>query len=168
MNAYFSQNTATMTKFNSILGTPATLYEDLILFVQGWLMESAWTNLTSEQLLFGWSSGIAEKANGGNYWQGADFSISGDMAPIFNDQFGPIANTPFGLYSGSFTTDNVSQIRLLNGEAYLNRIQETWNGTDFSAVPQQPNDAISNAESNWFGSASNGVQFPPYMNQDPI
>lgn len=71
-------------------------------------MESAFTNYTSEQLLFGWSSEIAAKANGGNYWQGADFSISGDMAPIFNDQFGPIANTPFGLYSGSLTTDNVS------------------------------------------------------------
>lgn len=37
---------------------------------------------------------------------------------------GPVAKTPFGLYSGSDTTDNVSAIRLLNEEAYLNRIKK--------------------------------------------
>ena len=56
------------------------------------------------------------------------------MTPIFNDQMGPVAKTPFGLYSGSDTTDNVSAIRLLNEEAYLNRIKKTWNGTDYSYI----------------------------------
>jgi hypothetical protein len=49
---------------------------------------------------------------------------------------GAVSNTPFGLYSGSFTPDDVSQIRLLNGEAYLNRIQTVWNGTAFTRIAQ--------------------------------
>jgi hypothetical protein len=36
-------------------------------------------------MLFGWSSEIAAKANGGDFWQGADFSIEAIMTPILND-----------------------------------------------------------------------------------
>lgn len=66
------------------------------------------------------------------------------------------------------TTDNVSQLRLLNGEAYLNKITPTWNGTYYTQVPQQPNGALSNADTQWFNGASNGIQFPPSMDDSPL
>jgi hypothetical protein len=56
----------------------------------------------------------------------------------------------------------------LNGEAYLNKITPTWNGTFYTNVPQQPNDALSNTDAAWFNGASNGIQFAPGLNQDPI
>ena len=57
------------------------------------------------------------------------------MTPILNDLIGPVSDAPYGLYSGSFTLDNVSAYRLLNGEAYVNKITPVWNGTYFSNVP---------------------------------
>jgi hypothetical protein len=131
-------------------------------------MEGPFVNYTSEQLMFGWDSQIIAKANGGNYWQGADFNLETYMTPIINDVNGPLAKTPFGLYAGSFTTDNVSAYRLLNGEAYLNKLTPIWNGTYYTQTPQQPSGALSNSESDWFDNASNGMQFPPFMNHDSL
>lgn len=79
-----------------------------------------------------------------------------------------MANTHYGLFSGSFTTDNVSGYRLNNGQAYLNKLIPIWNGTYFTQTPQQPNGAISNADSMWFNAVSNGIQYPPFMSQKPI
>lgn len=73
-----------------------------------------------------------------------------------------MAFTKFGLYAGSFTTDNVSSYRLNNGQAYLNKLIPIWNGTYYTMTPQQPNGAISNADSMFFNAVSNGIQFPPY------
>jgi len=48
MNAYFSGNQTTMDQFNQYLGiTPSDVTPNLIFMVEGWLMESSWTNLTS-------------------------------------------------------------------------------------------------------------------------
>lgn len=104
-----------MDKFNTVLEVDQTFPENLINMVQGWMMEGPWVNYTSSQLVFGWESTLMAKANGGNYWEGADFNVETYMTPILNDQMGPMAETPFGLYAGSFTTDNVSAYRLLNG-----------------------------------------------------
>lgn len=41
---------------------------NLVYMVQGWLMESSWAQYTSEELLFGFNSAIADKANGGDFW----------------------------------------------------------------------------------------------------
>lgn len=94
----------------------------MIAFVQGWLLEGAYATYTTDQLLFGWSSEIAAKANGGDFWQGADFSIDSIMTPILNDQMGVVATAQYGLYSGSFETDDVCAYRLVNGEAFVNKI----------------------------------------------
>ncbi len=57
---------------------------------------------------------------------------------------------------------------MLNGEAYVNKIFQNWNGTFYTNVPQQPNDVLSNEDSYYFNTASNGIQFPPAMNQSAI
>jgi hypothetical protein len=46
---------------------------------------------------------------------------------------------------------------MINGEAYLNMKMPVWNGTFFSNVTQQPDDAMSNVDASWFDNASNGV-----------
>ena len=49
MNAYFSGNQTTMYQFNQYLGIAPidNVPQNLIFMVEGWLMESSWTNLTS-------------------------------------------------------------------------------------------------------------------------
>jgi hypothetical protein len=168
MSAYFTQDTVTLAKFATILGIDQYFPTNAILMVEGWLFEGSWQMYSTDQLTLGWDSAIAAKANGGDYWSGADFNVETWMTPIFTDTRGPNAYTKFGLYAGSFTIDNVSSYRLNNGEAYLNKIIPIWNGTYYTQTPQQPNGALSNADSMWFNSVSNGIQFPPGMNHDPI
>jgi hypothetical protein len=71
---------------------------------------------------------IAPQVNGGDFWQGSDFSITTDLTPIINDQVGPIKNATYGLYTGSFATDDISKIRIVNGQAYVNKLFKLWNG----------------------------------------
>lgn len=134
MNAYFAQNDTTMAEFYQYLGITKAdnVPENLIFMVEGWLFDSSWTNLTSRDLLYGWQTPIADRVNTGDFWQGPDKSVSDWVVPILNDQNGPVANVPYGLYSGSFDIDNVSAIRLLNGEAYLNKLTPYWNGTYYT------------------------------------
>lgn len=49
---------------------------------------------------------------------------------------GTVATAAYGLYSGSFATDDVCQVRLVNGEAYVNKVQNIWNGTYFTPIRQ--------------------------------
>lgn len=136
-NAYFTNNATLLAVFDKYLMIGNTGFtENLALFIQGWMFEGGWRDYTSFELLYGWKSSIAAKANGGDYWQGADFSVQEWMTPIFNDNNGTVAGAPYGLYSGSFSIDNVSGIRLLNGEAYLNKLTPTWNGTYYTNVTQ--------------------------------
>lgn len=58
------------------------------------------------------------------------------MTPILNDKMGTVATAAYGLYSGSFATDDVCQVRLVNGEAYVNKVQNIWNGTYFTPIRQ--------------------------------
>jgi|LauGreDrversion4_2_1035121.scaffolds.fasta_scaffold322546_2 hypothetical protein len=103
--------------------------------VQGWLMEGATATYTSQEILFGWETTIAEKVNGGDFWQGADFDTYGWINVIYSTDDWLVANATYNLYSGSLTTDDVSQVRLLNGQAYLNKITPIFNGTYSSMVP---------------------------------
>lgn len=103
--------------------------------VQGWLMEGATATYTSQEILFGWENTIAEKVNGGDFWQGADFDTYGWINVIYSTDDWLVANATYNLYSGSLTTDDVSQVRLLNGQAYLNKITPIFNGTYSSMVP---------------------------------
>lgn len=56
MNAYFSQNLTTLAEFQQYLKitTAENVTENLIFLVEGWLMDSSWTNLTTRDLLYGW------------------------------------------------------------------------------------------------------------------
>jgi len=168
MSFYYTNNVTEIGKFNAVIGLDANFPANTMNMVQGWLFEGPFRNYTSDELIFGWDSKIANKANGGDYWEGADFNIETFMTPIFTESRGPMANTRYGLFAGSFSTDDVSGYRLNNQQAYLNKEIPIWNGTYFTQTPQQPNGAISNAESMWFNGVSNGMQFPPNQGQDAV
>lgn len=48
MNAYFTNNTATLDRFQEILEVDPDFSENLIYMVQGWMMEGPFVNYTSE------------------------------------------------------------------------------------------------------------------------
>lgn len=75
MNAYFTQNTGLIAEFQSVLGTDQFFPENMIYMIQGWMMEGSFRNYTTRDLVYGWESTLVNKANGGDYWQGADFDI---------------------------------------------------------------------------------------------
>lgn len=86
MSAYYTQNLAVYDHFNKVLGVDTNFVTNLVAMVQGWLMQGSWQTYTNEQLLYGWQSTIAAKANGGDFWAGADFNIETWMTPIFTDK----------------------------------------------------------------------------------
>ena len=90
------------------------------------------------------------------------------VTPIINDQMEPLKQSTTGLYTGSYSTDNVSAIRLVNDVAYVNKVVPVWNGTYFTDVAQQEGGALTYAEANMFNSCSNGMQFPPYLDQKSV
>lgn len=90
------------------------------------------------------------------------------MTPVFNDQIGVVATADYGLYSGSFTTDDVSTYRLVNGEAYVNKVQNIFNGTYYTPVRQQPNGTVGFSDAQFYQTATNGIQFPPDMDDSDI
>ena len=90
------------------------------------------------------------------------------MTPVFNDQIGVVATADYGLYSGSFTTDDVSTYRLVNGEAYVNKIQNIFNGTYYTPVRQQPNGTVGFSDAQFYQTATNGIQFPPDMDESAV
>ncbi len=57
--------------------------------------------------MFGFTSDIADNVNGGDFWQGNMFDLSNVVTPIINDQIGPISTTTTGLYTGTWSTDDV-------------------------------------------------------------
>lgn len=90
------------------------------------------------------------------------------MTPILNDQMGVVSTSQYGLYSGSFETSDVCQYRLVNGEAYVNKIQNIWNGTYFTPIRQQPSGNVGFSTAQFFETATNGIQFAPAMNESDV
>ena len=70
------------------------------------------------------------------------------------------------MYTGSNGVDEIAEVRTVNEEAYVNKIINVWNGTYFSAVPQNPDGDIGMKNAVWLDGASNGMQFPPFVDTD--
>ena len=70
-------------------------------------MQGAIAKFTAQELMFGFTSDIADNVNGGDFWQGNMFDLSNVVTPIINDQIGPISTTTTGLYTGTWSTDDV-------------------------------------------------------------
>jgi len=117
-------------------------------------------------LITGYNNTIADKINGGQYYGGYDFSLSPETTPVFNEKFGGVSRGILGMYTGSLSLDSIGQVRILNGEAYVNKLQQVWNGTYFSDVPQNPDGKIGMTHGQQFKGAGNGMQFPPFVDTD--
>ena len=52
-----------------------------------------------------------------------------------NDQVGPGKNVSFGLYTGSNGIEEIGLLRLVNGEAFTNKLTNVYNGTKYVDIP---------------------------------
>ena len=120
-------------------------------------MGGAYYNYTVHELLFGYTSIIAEKINGGDYFAGADYDLVAEVTPVFNDLVGVIADATTDIYTGSNGVDEVSKVRLENGVAYTNKIFNQYNGTYYTPVPLNPDTTTGYETAVMFKGASNGV-----------
>lgn len=48
-------------------------------------MQGAIAQFTAQELMFGFTSDIADNVNGGDFWQGNMFDLSNVVTPIIND-----------------------------------------------------------------------------------
>ena len=70
---------------------------------------------------------------------------------------GEVSEAVYGVYTGSNGIDEIAEVRTVNEEAYVNKIINVWNGTYFSAVPQNPDGDIGMKNAVWLDGASNGM-----------
>jgi len=56
-------------------------------------MQGYIATFTAQELMFGFTSEIADNVNGGDFWQGSMFDLSNINTPIINDQIGSISTT---------------------------------------------------------------------------
>lgn len=50
---------------------------------------------------------------------------------------GPQSSVNYGMYTGSNGEDEIGQLRIINGQAYVNKLVNVYNGLDLVSVPQQ-------------------------------
>lgn len=89
--------------------------------------------------------------NGGDFFEGNDFRLVNKTTPIFNDIIGTVAEAEFGVYTGSNLLSETSRVRIINEEAYTNRIVPIWNGTYESQVTLNPDGSVGFAQAQMFG-----------------
>jgi len=82
--------------------------------IQSRFFGEPYVNYTPSDLVFGFTNDVADKLNGGDYYNGDDFSLSSVTTPIFNSELGGQSTTVFGMYTGANTLDNLGQIRIVN------------------------------------------------------
>ena len=110
-------------------------------------------------MLDGFENDVADKVNGGSYFNGNDFSLSKMTTPIRNDIKGFQSNVPYGTYTGSNGVDEIGYLRIINGEAASNKIFTLWNGTAMiNTTLSDPELTTSMTE---LSNVSAGMQFPP-------
>ena len=82
----------------------------------------AFAQIKVSDMLEGYVNDIADKVNGGNYILGNDFSLYNVTTPIQNDRIGFQSNVTYGTYTGSNGVDEIGQIRIINGQAFANKV----------------------------------------------
>lgn len=136
VNAFAADDKTKLDIFTKAIGYDAKVFAEVMRYhIQTYTMGGALKTYTAEQLMNGYENDIAAKINGGQYYGGYDFSICNDTTPVFNDMLGSVSEATYGIYTGSNGVDEIAEVRTVNGEAFVNRIQNVWNGTYFTAVP---------------------------------
>lgn len=135
---------------------------------QAVLFGTPFATYTAAELLWGFETTAADKINGGCFFCGTDYRLVNQVTPILNDQIGTVAEAWYGLYTGSNLLNQTSIVRIVNEEAYTNRIVPVWNGTYVTPVTLNPDGSVGFATAQGFTGVSNGMQFPPYMDEDPV
>ena len=79
-----------------------------------------------------------------------------------------MAEAWYGAYTGSNLLNQTNVLRIANLEAYTNRIVPVWNGTYITPVTLNPDGSVGFATSEFFADATNGIQFPPFMDGSPV
>jgi len=124
----------------------------------------AYAQIKVSDMLDGYVNTYAADINGGDYFQGNDFSLYGVTTPVQNDRLGLQKEVSYGLNTGANGVDEIGQLRIINGAAYCNKLVEVFNGTSYVNVTQQSTKlGIDKQE---LSDVSNGMQFPPGIEID--
>jgi len=122
-------------------------------------LQGATVTKSKKEILEGYTTNIADKVGGGDFFAGADFDLINDVTPVSNEINGQIGTGKFGVYTGSLGVDEVSTVRRVNNVAYVNKNFQMFNGTYYHDVTLNPGGSSDSFTS--FNKCSNGMQFAP-------
>lgn len=165
---YFLEDTVAVAKYTTAWNFGDLILKDFIDSLRSQIetqfFDSAFADLLVTDMLDGYETEYASRVNGGDYWKGNDFSLSSMTQPIRNDVMGFQSNVSYGEYTGSNGIDEIGRLRIINGESYVNRIVELFNGTAYNKMTQNdPRDSLANEK---LSGTSAGMQFPPDVQED--
>jgi hypothetical protein len=119
--AYFTSNTEALTTWGNFYTNDGADPFDLAEFwtssranIQSRFFGSAYTTLSADQLLFGFYNTAAVNLNGGDFYNGDDFSLSSISTPIFHDKMGNMKDANYGMDTGANSLEKIGVIRILN------------------------------------------------------
>lgn len=82
--------------------------------IEARIMGYGYAYIKVSDMLEGFTSDVASKINGGNFYQGNDFSLSNHTAPIINDFSGFQSKVAYGMKTGSNGVDEIGYLRMIN------------------------------------------------------
>ena len=115
-------------------------------------------------MLTGWKSELVKNFNCTNYLLGDYWAIYNETTPIRNYVYGFQSKVDYGIYTGSNDLDEIGQVRMINGQHYVNKMSEIFNGTFQVNITQ--NDPKSSESQAKLKKVSSGMQFPPGISTD--
>lgn len=101
--------------------------------------------------------------NEGDFFLGADKDLVDRVTPIFSTSNSEVASGQIRVDTGNREAEKVAQVRFVNGEHYINKNMQMFNGTYFSTLHVDPWGSPTSMKS-----ASNGMQFKPFMTEEEV
>lgn len=124
----------------------------------------SYVSYTADDLFFGFYNEAADKLNGGNYYNGDDYSLRNHTTPIFHDIQGLGNQTQYGMYTGANDIGSIGYLRIINNVAAINKLQTVWNGYNYTnTTVKRPIGGETGLTLNDIAlkEVSYGMQFPP-------
>ena len=105
------------------------------LMVQDFFFGGAWMSMSQYKYRIGFKSTIADKLyEGMQFDQGDVYMVTRNVTPVFLDNFGHMQKQKIDILTGSNSLSDIGKVKLINGQPYINREKEFWNGSKNTSV----------------------------------
>ena len=139
-----------------------TFVDNLRGMVESRFFTDGFATISVEDMMNGFTNPYADIVGKGNYTLGDYYAIFNYTTPIRNSvESGPMNNVNYGMLTGSNGVDEIGQIRIINEEAFANKVVQMYNSTAYLNITQS--DPKLPFDQQGLADVTGGMQFPPLM-----